>query len=68
MHAASDRLEVRLRPEEKIILARAAQLEGVKLSRFVLAPALKRARKLIAETEQITTTTKGHKDVLDATP
>lgn len=64
--AATDRLEVRLPAKEKGLLARAAQIEGVKLSQFVLAPALKRARKVIAEAEQITTTAKGYKDVLDA--
>lgn len=66
MLAATDRLEVRLPPEEKGLLARAAQLEGVKLSQFVLAPALKRARKIIADAEQIATTAKGYRDVLDA--
>ncbi|MDB5972323.1 MAG: hypothetical protein JWQ90_4773 [Hydrocarboniphaga sp.] len=66
MPAATDRLEVRLPSEEKGLLARAAQLEGVKLSQFVLAPALKRARKIIADAEQIATTAKGYRDVLDA--
>jgi uncharacterized protein (DUF1778 family) len=66
MNAAIDRLEMRLLPEEKGLLARAAQIEGVKLSQFVLAPALKRARKVIAEAEQVTTTAKGYRDVLDA--
>jgi uncharacterized protein (DUF1778 family) len=66
MHAATDRLEMRLPSEEKGLLARAAQIEGVKLSQFVLAPALKRARKVIAEAEQVPTTAKGYNDVLDA--
>lgn len=66
MHTATDRLEMRLPTEEKGLLARAAQLEGIKLSQFVLAPAIKRARKVIAEAEQVTTTAKGYKDVLDA--
>lgn len=66
MHTATERLEMRLPPEEKGLLARAAQLEGVKLSQFVLGPALKRARKVIAEAEQITATARGYKDVLDA--
>lgn len=66
MHTATDRIEMRLPPEEKGLLARAAQLEGVKLSQFVLTPALKRARKVIAEAERITTTAKGYKDILDA--
>ena len=66
MNTATDRLEMRLPPEEKGLLSRAAQIEGVKLSQFVLGPALTRARKVIAEAEQVTTTAKGYKDVLDA--
>ena len=66
MSAATDRLEMRLAREEKGLLARAAELEGIKLSQFVLGPAIKRARKVIAEAEQITTTAKGYQDVLDA--
>lgn len=66
MDTATDRLEVRLPPQEKQLLARAAELEGIKLSQFILGPALKRARKVIADAEQITTTAKGYKDVLDA--
>lgn len=66
MSAASNRLEVRLPAEEKAVLSRAAQLEGIKLSQFVLAPALKRARKVIADAEQVATTAAGYKDVLDA--
>jgi uncharacterized protein (DUF1778 family) len=66
MHAATDRLEMRLAPEDKKLLARAAQLEGVKVSDFVLVPAVKRARRVIAEAEQITTSAQGYKDVLDA--
>jgi uncharacterized protein (DUF1778 family) len=66
MNTATDRLEMRLPPEEKGLLTRAAQIQGVKLSQFVLGPALKRARKVIAEAEQVTTTAKGYKDVLDA--
>lgn len=66
MHAATDRLELRLPPEEKDLLARAAQLEGVKISQFLLGPALKRARKVVAVADQVTTTAKGYRDVLDA--
>lgn len=64
--AATDRLEMRLPPAEKNLLTHAAQLQGVKLSQFVLAPALKHARKVIAEAEQITTSAQGYKDLLDA--
>ncbi|WP_298188535.1 DUF1778 domain-containing protein [Metallibacterium sp.] len=66
MNTATDRLEMRLPPEEKGLLARAAQLEGVKLSQFVLGPALKRARRIIAAAEQVTVSAKGYGSVLDA--
>ena len=63
---ATERLEMRLPPADKGLLARAAQIEGVKLSQFVLAPALARARKVVAEVEQVRTTAKGYRDLLDA--
>jgi len=66
MNAATDRLEMRLQHDEKGLLARAAALEGVKLSQFVLEPALKRARAVIVKAERITTTASGYRDVLDA--
>ena len=66
MNAATDRLDIRLPPNDKRMLARAAQLEGVTLSQFVLAPALERARKVIAEAEQLAVTSNAYQDVLDA--
>ncbi|MBK9656130.1 MAG: DUF1778 domain-containing protein [Rhodanobacteraceae bacterium] len=66
MDAATDRLDIRLPPNDKRMLARAAQLEGVTLSQFVLAPALERARKVIAEAEQLAVTSNAYQDVLDA--
>ena len=66
MNTASDRLEMRLPSEEKGLLTRAAQLKGVKLSQFVLEPALQRARRVIAEAEQVATSAAGYRDVLDA--
>jgi uncharacterized protein (DUF1778 family) len=66
MHAATERLEMRLPPDDKGLLVRAAQIEGVKVGQFVLAPALARAREVIAEAEQVVTTAKGYRDLLDA--
>jgi len=66
MNAATDRRDIRLPPDDKLMLARAAQLEGVTLSQFVLAPALERARRVIAEAEQLAVTSKAYRDVLDA--
>jgi uncharacterized protein (DUF1778 family) len=67
MHTATERLEVRLAPEDKGLLARAAELEGVKLSQFVLGPALKRAREVVAEAgHQVVVSAQSYKDILDA--
>jgi len=68
MLAATERLEVRLPAEEKELLARAAEIEGVKVSQFVLSPALKRARKVIAQAEAtlVTTDAQGYQKILDA--
>lgn len=66
MHTATERLEMRLPPADKGLLVRAAQIEGVKLGQFVLGPALARARKVIAEAEQVGTSAKGYADLLDA--
>ena len=70
MQAATERLEMRLPPEDKGLLARAAQIEGVKLAQFVLGPAIARARKVVAQAEQVGTTVgttaKGYRDLLDA--
>ena len=38
MHAAADRLEIRIPSEEKGLPARAAQLEGVKLTLMLYLP------------------------------
>lgn len=66
MQAATERLEMRLPPDDKGLLVRAAQIEGVKLGQFVLGPALAHARKVIAGTEQVTTSARGYRDLLDA--
>lgn len=66
MNPATNRLEMRLKHEDKGLLARAATLEGVKLSQFVLEPALERARSVIARAERVATTASGYQDVLDA--
>lgn len=66
MQAATARLEMRLQPDDKGLLVRAAQIEGVKLGQFVLGPALAHARKVIAGAEQVTTSARGYRDLLDA--
>lgn len=66
MNAPTDRLDIRLPPDQKQVLARAARLTGVKLSQFILAPALEHAREVIAAAERLTVTEKAYEDVLDA--
>ena len=63
---ASERIDVRIDPEDKAVLTKAAALAGVKISTFVMAPALKRARRLVRESERIVTTKRGFQDLLDA--
>ena len=66
MATANERIEFRVKPEDKALLARAAVLEHTKLPQFVLGPALKRARKIVAEADRIVTTEQGYREVLDA--
>jgi len=66
MKIADERIEFRVKSEDKTLLARAAVLEHLQLSQFVLGPALKRARKIVAEAERIATTDQGYRDLLDA--
>jgi uncharacterized protein (DUF1778 family) len=59
-------IKIRLSAEQLSLLTRAAAVEGVDLGQFLLAPALKRARRVIAEAEQVATSARGYKEVLDA--
>lgn len=66
MASAEERIEFRVKAEDKVLLARAAVLEDLKLPQFVLGPALKRARKIVAEADRISTSKQGFRDVLVA--
>lgn len=68
MLTATDRLEVRLPSEDKALLARAAEIEGVKVSQFVLTLALRQARKVVAqaETAQVSTDAANYQRILNA--
>jgi uncharacterized protein (DUF1778 family) len=52
-HAGSGRVELRLKPEDKAMLARAAALERLDLTSFILRAALPRAREIITESEKL---------------
>lgn len=52
-HAGSGRVELRLKPEDKAVLARAAALERLDLTSFILRAVLPRAREIITEFEKL---------------
>ena len=52
-HVDNGRIELRLRPEDKAILARAAALEQLDLTSFILHAAMPRAQKVIMESEKL---------------
>ena len=54
MATRTARLEMRLRPEDKDLLERAAVLSGQPLTSFALSSLLDRARTLIADSAMIT--------------
>lgn len=50
-HVESGRVELRLKPEDKAVLARAAALERLDLTSFILRAALPRAQAVISESK-----------------
>ena len=51
-HVDNGRVELRLRPEDKAVLARAAALERLDLTSFILRAALPKAQEVITEAEK----------------
>jgi uncharacterized protein (DUF1778 family) len=49
----NQRMNIRLKPEQKATLVRAAALRNTDLTDFVLGPALREARAVIEESERI---------------
>ena len=64
-HADSGRVELRLRPEDKATLARAAALERLDLTGFILRAALPRAQATIEEAEKLQLSERDSLRVLD---
>jgi uncharacterized protein (DUF1778 family) len=52
-HVENGRVELRLKPEDKVVLARAAALERLDLTSFILRSALPRAQEVISESEKL---------------
>lgn len=52
--AAQERIDLRTSPEIKELIVRAASTAGMSVSAFLLGTAQERARKILAESEMIT--------------
>jgi uncharacterized protein (DUF1778 family) len=52
-HVENGRVELRLKPEDKAVLARAAAIERLDLTSFILRSALPRAKELISDSETL---------------
>ena len=61
----SGRVELRLKPEDKAVLARAAALERLDLTSFILGAALPRAKAVITESEKLSLSERDSLRVLD---
>lgn len=61
----NQRMNLRLRPEQKATLMRAAALRQTDLTDFVLQPALREARAVIRESERIVLSERDNLMVLD---
>ena len=64
-HTDSGRVELRLRPQDKAVLTRAAALERLDLTSFILRAALPRAREAIADAEKLALSERDSLRVLD---
>ncbi len=63
--AEGNRIELRIKPEEKALLARAAALEHVDLTSFILRKVLPEARAVVDRSERVTLSERDSLKVLD---
>jgi uncharacterized protein (DUF1778 family) len=61
-----ERLEARVKPREKSLLVKAAELEGRSITDFVVARAVEDAKRVIREHELIVLTEKDQRTFVDA--
>jgi uncharacterized protein (DUF1778 family) len=64
-HVDNGRVELRLRPEDKAVLARAAALERLDLTSFILRAVLPQAQAVITEAEKLRLSDRDSLRVLD---
>jgi uncharacterized protein (DUF1778 family) len=63
--AENNRIELRIKPEEKALIARAAALEHVDLTAFILRNVLPEARTVVDRAEQLKLSERDSLRVLD---
>ena len=61
----SDRIELRIPPEEKAVIARAAALEHLNVTGFILRTVLPKARELVEKAEHLKLSERDTRRVLD---
>lgn len=61
----NDRIELRIPPEEKAVIARAAALEHLNVTGFILRTVLPKARELVEKAEYLKLSERDTKRVLD---
>jgi len=64
-HVDNGRVELRLKPEDKAVLARAAAIERLDLTSFILHAALPRALDVISQSEKLRLSERDSLRVLD---
>ncbi len=64
-HVDNGRVELRLKPEDKAVLARAAAIERLDLTSFILRAALPRAQDVISQSEKLRLSERDSLRVLD---
>jgi uncharacterized protein (DUF1778 family) len=63
---SNNRLALRVRPDDKVVLMRAVALEHTDMTHFVLRHALEAARRVIQRTERLALSERDSLRVLDA--
>jgi uncharacterized protein (DUF1778 family) len=61
----SGRIELRIRPEDKALLSRAAAIERLDLTGFILRTVIPAAEKIIGKSERVELSERDNKRVLD---
>ncbi len=63
---ATDNIEMRIKPSDKVRISRAAELSGVKLTTFVRASAVREAERILREHQTTTLSERDRQTLLEA--